>query len=135
MATKIFVNLPVSNLDKSVEFYKSLGYSPNPQFSDNTAACIVISEEIYVMLLTHEKFKQFTPKTIADANKTTEVINAMSTESRSSVDHLVEKAIKAGGKEPRDPQDHGFMYLRAFNDLDGHIWEIFWMDPSGIPQS
>lgn len=132
MTTKIFVNLPVNNLDKSVEFFKKLGFSFNPQFTDNTAACMVISDDIYAMLLTHKKFSEFTPKPIADASKTTEVLTSLSLESREKVDILADAAIKAGATENRAPDDYGFMYGRSFNDPDGHIWEIFWMDPVHI---
>lgn len=134
MATKIFVNLPVKDLNKSMDFFKKLGYSFNPQFTDDTAACMVISEDIYSMLLTHKKFQDFTSKSIVDANKSTEVLNALSMDSREAVDEMMDKAIAAGGSEARDPQDYGFMYGRSFNDLDGHIWELIWMDPSAINQ-
>jgi predicted lactoylglutathione lyase len=132
MATKIFVNLPVENLDRSMTFFKGLGYTFNQQFTDETAACMVISDDIYAMLLTKPKFAEFTPKTIVDAKSQTEVLVAISAESRESVDALLNKALHAGGTEPRDPQDYGFMYGRSFEDLDGHIWEIIWMDEVGI---
>ncbi|MEN7550610.1 VOC family protein [Rapidithrix thailandica] len=132
MATKIFVNLPVQDLNKSKEFFNQIGYSFNDQFSDETTACMVVSEDIYVMLLTHAKFKQFTPKQVADASKTSEVLTCLSADSKAQVDTLVEKALNAGATEVRDPQDYGFMYGRSFNDLDGHIWEIMWMDPSAV---
>ncbi len=135
MPTKIFVNLPVKNLDKSMDFFKRLGFSFNPQFTDETAACMVISEDIYAMLLTHAKFKAFTPKAICDATKSTEVLIALSCESREHVDDLVRKAIAAGGSVYGERKDYGFMYQHGFQDPDGHIWEIFWMDPKGIPQS
>jgi uncharacterized protein len=135
MPTKIFVNLPVKDLDRSMEFFKKLGFSFNPQFTDETAACMVISDDIYAMLLTHKKFGEFTKKTIADATKTTEVLIALSRESRAEVDSLADAALAAGGKAARAPKDHGFMYERAVEDPDGHIWEIFWMDPSAIAQS
>ena len=135
MSTKIFVNLPVKNLDKSIVFFKALGFKFNKQFTDETAASMIISDDIYAMLLTHAKFKQFTAKAIADTKKTIEVLNALSVDSKAKVDKLVDKAIAAGGKEPRKPQDMGFMYLRAFEDLDGHTWEIFWMDPKAIKKN
>lgn len=139
MPTKIFVNLPVRDLDRSMAFFEALGFSFNPQFSDDTAACMIISDDIYAMLLTHAKFKEFTPKDIADTGKTTEVITALSQDSREAVDRLADAALKAGGTEARPPMDHGFMYDRSFNDPDGHIWEIFWMDPAvaegGEPQA
>lgn len=132
MNKQIFVNLPVKDLEKSKEFFTKLGYTINKQFTDETAASVVISEHIYVMLLTHEKAKQFTKKDIADSHKTTEVLLALSTESKEDVDQLLEKALAAGGNEHRDPQDYGFMYARSFEDLDGHIWEIFYMDQSYV---
>lgn len=134
MSQKIFVNLPVKDLKKSIEFFTKLGYTFNPQFTDETATCMVISESIYVMLLTEEKFKQFTPKKIADAVKTTEVLTCLSAESKDAVNELVDKALAAGATETRDAQDYGFMFGRSFNDLDGHIWEIMWMDESAMEE-
>ena len=133
MPTKIFVNLPVADLDRSMTFFKALGFTFNPQFTDETAACMVISEDIYSMLLTRKRFKDFTKKEVADATKTTEVLTALSMESRQEVDAILEKALAAGATPARDPMDHGFMYERSFNDLDGHIWEIFYMDMSAAP--
>lgn len=127
MSTKVFINLPVRDLAKSTAFYEAFGFQRNPEYSDETAACIVISDTIYVMLLTHQKFAQFTPKTIVDASKATEVLTAISVDSREEVDEFFHKAIAAGGSDVRGPEDLGFMYGRAFNDPDGHIWEIFWM--------
>lgn len=135
MSKKIFVNLPVKDLKRAMAFYEALGFRNNPQFTDETAACMVISEEIYVMLLTHAKAKQFTKKEIADATKTTEVLIALSCDSRAAVDTMMQKVIAAGGSEARETQDLGFMYGRAFNDLDGHIWEPFYFDMSAMPQS
>lgn len=133
MATKIFVNLPVKNLEKTKEFFSKLGYTFNPQFTDEKAACMVISEDIYAMLLTEPFFKGFIPnKEVADTSKTKEVLVALSTDSRQQVDELVDKAIAAGGKQFREPEDHGFMYARSFEDLDGHVWEVIWMDPANI---
>jgi predicted lactoylglutathione lyase len=132
MATKIFVNLPVENLGKSIQFFKGLGYTFNQQFTDNSAACMVISNDIYAMLLTYDKFNQFTYKNIVDAKKSTEVLVCLSAETRNNVDELLEKALNGGASEYRDPQDYGFMYGRSFEDPDGHIWEIMWMDPSAI---
>jgi predicted lactoylglutathione lyase len=132
MARKIFVNLPVKNLDKSVAFFKALGFAVNPQFTDATAACMVISEDIYAMLLTEAKFREFTPKGVADASKTTEVLTALSCDSRDEVERMFAAATAGGATEARAPMDYGFMYGRSFNDLDGHIWEIFWMDPSHV---
>ena len=133
MSTKVFVNLPVTNLDRSIRFFEAIGFKKNPHFTDDTAACIVISEYIYTMLLTHPKFRQFTGKEIADASRTTEVLTALTVETRESVDGLLAKALASGATEPRPAQDLGFMYQRSFDDPDGHIWEIFWMDPKAIP--
>lgn len=132
MNRKIFVNLPVKDLPKSIDFFKALGFTFNAQFTDDTAACMVISEDIFSMLLTEEKFKTFTPKAIADATKTSEVLLALSCENREAVVDLVKKAIAAGGSTYNEPQDHGFMYQHGFQDLDGHIWEIFYMDPTFV---
>ena len=132
MSTKIFVNLPVKNLDASKAFFTKLGFTINPQFTDETAACVVISDDIFAMLLTHPKFKQFTTREIADARKTTEVLTCLSCETREKVDQMVETAIKSGGSKHRDPQDHGFMYERSFCDPDGHIWELVWMNPAAL---
>ena len=134
MSTKIFVNLPVKDLNRSMAFYQQLGYSFNPQFTDETATCMVISEDIYAMLLTHAKFAEFTHKQIADATATTEVLTALSTDSREAVDELVNKAVAAGGKEYRQPSDYDFMYTRSYDDPDGHTWEILWMDPAAVQQ-
>lgn len=130
MISKIFVNLSVKDLDKSMAFFSAIGFSFNPQFTDKTAACMVMSDDIYAMLLTHDKIKQFTGKQIADAHKTTEVLTALAVESEAKVNELVDKTIKAGSKEPRQPQDYGFMFGRSFEAPDGHIWEVFWMDPA-----
>jgi predicted lactoylglutathione lyase len=136
MGIKIFVNLPVKDLEASKAFFGKLGVSFNPQFTDETAACMVLSEENYVMLLTHAKFAEFTTKPVADATKSTEVLIAISQDSRPDVDRMVDKAVKAGGVEPRPAADYGFMFQRAFEDLDGHIWEVIWMDPSAVePQN
>jgi len=136
MAKQIFVNLPVKTLDASIKFFGSLGFTFNAQFTDATATCMIIGENIFAMLLTEEKFRGFTPKKICDAATTTEVLIALSYDSRAEVDELVNKALAAGGTTHSEPQDHGFMYLRAFQDLDGHNWEIFHMDPNYVmPQS
>jgi predicted lactoylglutathione lyase len=135
MPTKIFVNLAVKDLERSKEFFKQLGFTFNPQFTDETAACMVIADDIYAMLLTRPKFKEFTKKEVADAHKTTEVLTCLSFDSKEKVNEVVDGAIAAGGTEAREPQDYGFMYGRSFNDLDGHIWEIIWMDPSHIQRS
>jgi hypothetical protein len=132
MATKIFVNLPVNDLSESVKFFTKLGFTFNPQFTDETATCMIVSEDIFVMLLTHDKFKTFTPKPICDATKSTEVLVCLSSESRAGVDEIVRKAVAAGGTTYKEPQDYGFMYGHGFQDLDGHIWEIMYMEPSAI---
>lgn len=135
MGTKLFVNFPVKDLDKSKEFFSKLGFAFNAQFTDQNAACMVIGEDNYAMLLVEQFFKTFTKKEIADAKKSTEVLTALSAESKEKVDEMMSKALDAGAKEARDPQDLGFMYGRSFEDLDGHIWEIFWMDPKAINPS
>lgn len=134
MGTKVFLNLPVKDLNKSKEFFAKLGFTFNPQFTDQNAACMVISEDNYAMLLVESFFKTFTKKEIVDAMKSTEVLIALSAENKAKVDEILGKALAAGAKEPRAPQDHGFMYGRAFEDPDGHNWEIFWMDPKAINQ-
>jgi predicted lactoylglutathione lyase len=129
MSKLIFVNLPVRDLRRATAFYEAIGATKNPQFSDDTASCMVFSDTIYAMLLTHDKFRQFTPKAIADATKVSEVLIAISAESREGVDALVGKVNQAGGKaDPAPKQDHGFMYSRSLEDPDGHIWEVVWMD-------
>jgi predicted lactoylglutathione lyase len=128
MAKMIFVNLPVADLPAAKAFYEAIGATNEPRFTDETAACMVFSETIHVMLLTHDKFSQFTPKRIADAHATSEVLIAISADSREGVDEITDKALAAGGREPRDKQDYGFMYSRSFEDPDGHIWEPMWMD-------
>jgi hypothetical protein len=132
MNKKIFVNLAVTDLDKSKVFFEALGYTFNPQFTNDSGACMVICENsIYAMLLTREFFKSFIDKPIAQAHEVTEVLNCLSCESREEVDELVGKAVAAGGKAHRQRQDHGFMYAHGFEDLDGHIWELVYM--SGAP--
>jgi predicted lactoylglutathione lyase len=128
MTTKIFVNLPVKDLDKSIEFFTELGFTFNPDFTDETATCMIVSEDIFVMLLTHGKFKTFTPKEICDATKSTEVLVCLSSESREEVDEMVRNAVAGGGTTYNEPQDHGFMYAHGFQDLDGHIWELISME-------
>jgi predicted lactoylglutathione lyase len=129
MPKLIFVNLPVQDLPRAVAFYEAIGATRNPQFSDDTAACMVLSETISVMLLTHPKFSQFTPRPIADARAATEVLVCLSAESRAEVDAVVGTAATSGGRaDPGPKQDYGFMYGRSFEDPDGHIWEMMWMD-------
>jgi predicted lactoylglutathione lyase len=132
MSRKIFVNLPVSDLDKSKTFFSALGFTFNPQFTDESAACMVISEDIYAMLLTEKTFATFTPYPLCDATKQTEVLIALSCESRDEVGQLMDKALSAGGRRYSEPKDHGFMLHDGFQDLDGHIWELFYMDPAAI---
>lgn len=129
MARKIFVNLPVKDLQKSMAFFSSLGFTFNMQFTDETAACMVISENIYTMLLTEKKFKDFTPNPICDAKKSTEALICLDTDSRADLEMMVKKAAAAGGTVYAKPQDHGFMYQHGFQDLDGHIWEFVYMEP------
>ncbi len=134
MSRQIFVNLPVRDLKASMAFFEKLGFSFNPQFTDETAACMVISENNnYAMLLTHEKFKEFTPYPISDAQTSTQVLIALDCKSREEVDEMVNAAVAAGGKNYKDAQDLGFMYAHGFQDLDGHIWEVFYMDMSAFP--
>ena len=132
MLTQIFVNLAVKDLPKSKAFFSALGYSFNPQFTNDDAACMVISDTIYTMLLTEPFFKGFTSKELVDAKKSTEAIVCLSAESRTAVDEIVSKAVAAGGRIYNEPQDHGFMYCHGFEDLDGHQWEFAFMDPSHV---
>jgi predicted lactoylglutathione lyase len=135
MATKIFVNLPVRDLNKTIDFFTKLGFTFNPQFTDENATCMVVGEAIFVMLLVEKFFKSFTKKEICNTTKDTEVILALSAESREKVDQMINKVIEAGGRESREPQDHGWMYGRSFEDIDGHVWEIIYMDESAIKKS
>ena len=132
METKIFVNLPVQDLNRSKDFFSKLGYTFNTQFTDDKCACMVISEHIYAMLIVHERFKDFTPKAIADASKTTEVLTCLSAESKDKVNEIADKALAAGATATREPDDYGFMFSRSFNDPDGHIWEVMWMDMEAV---
>jgi len=135
MAKQIFINLPVSDLDKSMAFFKKLGFTFNLQFTDEKAACLVLGENIYSMLLTKPMFETFTKKPISDAKKSTEVLIAIDVETKEEVDELVKKAVTAGGKIYMEPQDHGWMYQHSFEDLDGHQWEIIYADMSKLPQN
>jgi uncharacterized protein len=131
MSRMIFVNLPVTDLQRSRGFLEALGAVNEPKFTDETAACMTLSDSIHVMLLTHDKFSQFTPRPIADANEGSQVLLCLSSESRESVDSTVERAVAAGGTaDPSPKQDYGVMYGRSIADPDGHIWEIMWMDPA-----
>jgi predicted lactoylglutathione lyase len=134
MATQIFVNLPVKDLDKSVEFFTKLGYTFNPQFTNEQATCMIVSDTIFVMLLVESFFKTFSSKEIADSSKVVESIICLSADSRGAVDATLSKAIEAGATAPKDKIDYGWMYSGSFEDLDGHQWEYVWMDPAGPPQ-
>jgi predicted lactoylglutathione lyase len=134
MPKAIYVNLPVADLKRSMVFFEALGFSFNKQFTNDDAASLVISETIFAMLHTPDSFRRFTSKALSDAHKTTEVLLTLQVENKEMVNELTDKALKAGGREPRAPEDHGFMFGRAFEDPDGHIWEIFWMDPKGVQQ-
>ena len=129
MPKLIFVNLPVSDLDRAVAFYQAIGAVKNEQFSDDTASCMVFSEHIYAMLMTHDKFRQFTPKPISDAKTSNQVLFCLSAESRAEVDDIVGKAMSAGGRgDPSPIDEYGWMYGRSFEDPDGHMWGVNWMD-------
>ena len=131
---KIFVNLAVRDLKRSMEFFGQLGFEFNKQFTDDKAACMVVNDEAFVMLLTEPFFKTFTKREICDTDTHTEGLFALSCESRAQVDQMVHKAVAAGGKHAMDPMDHGFMYGWSFYDIDGHNWEVLWMDPKAIAQ-
>ena len=135
MSRMIFVNLPVADLPKAKAFYEAIGFANNPQFTDETAACMVLTDAIYVMLLTHEKYSQFTPKRIPDSHATAQMLLALSCDDRAGVDRITEAAIAAGGREAHDPEDLGFMYSRAFEDPDGHGWGPFYMDLEAASQA
>lgn len=128
----IFVNLAVADVDTSKKFFTELGYTINPQFSTDDCACVVISDTIVAMMLSKQRYADFTKKQIADSTKTSEVLLCLSSESREKVDELVDNAIAAGGSASGETQDHGFMYGRAFDDPDGHTWEVMWMDPAAV---
>lgn len=134
MAHKVFVNLPVQDVEKTKDFFDRLGFEFNPQFTDENAACMVLSDDGYVMLLAEPFFRTFVKKDVPDATTTIGAIVALSVDSREAVDELVDKAFEAGAQPAGDPQDHGFMYYRSFHDLDGHMWEVLWMDESTIQQ-
>lgn len=135
MSRALFVNLPVEDLPRSIAFFTALGFEFNPKFTDDNAACLVISEHIQVMLLRRPFFAGFTPKPVADAHAVSEALFALSCESRADVDALVARAVAAGGSTPNEAQDHGFMYDHGFEDLDGHMWGVFWMNEAEFPQS
>jgi uncharacterized protein len=132
---KIFVNIPVKDLQRSMTFFQGLGFSFNPQFTDQTAACMVLSEEGYFMLLTEPKFREFSKRQVCDTRTHNEGLFAVAVDSRAEVDDLVKKAVTTGGKHANDPMDQGFMYGWSFLDPDGHHWEVFWMDPAHVQKS
>ena len=132
---KLFVNLAVNDLPPTKAFFSKLGFTYNPQFTNDEAACMPLSENAFVMLLRRDRFKDFTRKEICDTTRYTEGLFAISCDSRAAVDAMVNTAIEAGGTEATDPQDHGFMFVRTFYDLDGHHWEVFWMDPDAQPNA
>ncbi len=132
VVAKIFVNLPVKDLNNTIDFFTKLGFKFNPQFTDENATCMIVGEDIFVMLLVEKFFKIFTKKEICDTSKDTEVIVALSVESREKVDQMINKALESGGKESREPQDHGWMYGRSFEDINKHLWEIIYMDESAV---
>ncbi|MFV8367911.1 VOC family protein [Flavobacterium sp. XS1P27] len=134
MASKIFINLAVKDLKKSIDFFTKLGFSFNPQFTDEQATCMIVGDNIFAMLVIEQRFKDFTKKEICNAHKNTEVLIAIDTDSREKVDEMVKTAVDAGGSIYMEPQDHGWMYGHSFADLDGHQWEIMYMDESAIPQ-
>ena len=135
MARQIYVNLPIKNMERTQAFFAALGFEFNPQFTNDKGACMVVSDTIYVMLLQEAFFQTFTRKSIADATKTTEAIVCLSVDSRAKVDEMVAKAIAAGGAAPRPSDDHGFMYQHGFEDLDGHIWELVYIDETKAPNA
>ena len=135
MPTQIYVNLPVKDLDKSIAFFTQLSYKFNPQFTNDNATCMIVGEGIFVMLLVEKFFQTFTPKPICDANKSTEVLLCLSCDSRDAVDALVRKAVAAGASTPNPPKDDGFMYGHGYQDLDGHLWELMYMDMSAMPKT
>ena len=136
MPKQIFVNLSVKNLNKTKKFFSKLGFKFNPQFTDKNAACMIIGKNIFSMLIVERFFKTFIPKkNISNAKKNAEVLNALSVESRKKVDEMIAKVIKAGGREYRKAQDYGWMYGRAFEDINGHIWEVFYMNIKKAPKS
>ena len=129
----LFLNLAVEDLQRSIAFFRDLGFEFDQRFTDETATCMVVSDHAFVMLLVRDRFRDFTKRELADPRTHTEAITALSAESREGVDELVEKALAAGGSAANDPVDMGFMYGRSFSDLDGHSWEVMWMDPEAVP--
>jgi uncharacterized protein len=131
---KIFVNLPVKDLKRSVDFFTQLGFTFDPRFTNENATCMILGDEAFVMLLVEDFFKTFTKKGIADSRASNEAILAISADSKEEVDQVADKALASGGQAAMDPQDHGFMYVRSFQDPDGHHWEVAWMDPKALEQ-
>ena len=129
---KLFVNIPVTDVQRSITFFEALGFSFNRQFTDASATCMLVGEDAYFMLLTRERFTEFSKRPVGDSRAETNALFAISVDSRAQVDEVVKEALAAGGSPAADPQDHGFMYGWSFYDLDGHHWEVFWMDPSAI---
>jgi len=134
MATQVFINFPVKDLNRSIEFFTKLGYTFNPQFTDEKATCMIVSDTIFVMLLVEPFFQSFTKKDICDTSKAVEVSICLSADSKDAVNEIVDKAVAAGATIPDPANDHGWMYQHSFDDLDGHHWEYAWMDPAGPPQ-
>ena len=134
MARQLFVNLPVKDLAKTVEFFTALGFSFNPDFTDENATCMIVNDGASVMLLVESYFKTFTSKSVAATAGTAEVIMSFSLESREAVDEVIRTALTSGGTASEEAQDYGFMYTHSFQDPDGHLWEVFWMDPAGPPK-
>ncbi len=134
MSTKIYVNLPVKDLNRSMQFFKALGFKFEERHTDETAACMEISSDIHAMLLTEEKFKTFSPGGICDTKQSNEVLICLTVGSRAEVEELIGKAWTAGGKPYPEPKDYGFMYWHSFQDLDGHVWELMWMDPKAAEE-
>ncbi len=134
MATQIFVNLAVRNLERTMGFFSSLGFKFNPQFTDENAACMIVNDKAFVMFLVKPFFKTFTSKSLVDASKSSEVLLSLSADSKAKVNEIMKTALDLGATETRDLQDHGFMFGRSFNDLDGHIWEIAWMDTEAMSE-
>ena len=130
----IFVNLAVKDLGRAVDFFTELGFSFDPRFTDETATCMIVSDQAFVMLLVEDRFRDFTKNELADPTTHTEAILAVSAESREAVDELADKALAAGGSPANDPMEYGFMYGRSFNDPDGHLWEVAWMDPAALEE-
>lgn len=135
MKISTYINLPIKDIEQTEEFFSALGFDFNPEFSDDDALCMVVEENIYVMFIIERRFKDFTKKNIADAKKVTECINTFTVDTKEKVDEFMENVLDAGGKETRKPEDHGWMYGRSFEDPNGHIWEIFYIDSSKKEES